>query len=72
MSDLTAKPAASHIGADIAALEAELAYCEARLSLLQGLPDSLYRRAQLRTYGALEQELTGALEDLRRELKGGR
>jgi hypothetical protein len=72
MSDLTAKPDAARIGGDIAALEAELAFCEARLSLLQGLPDNLYRRAQLRTYGALEQELLAALADLRRELKGKR
>lgn len=72
MSDLHTKPAVSRHGGDIAALEAELAFCEARLSLLQGLPDSLYRSAQLRTYSALEQALTGELENLRRGIGGRR
>ena len=54
---------------DIPALEADLAYFEARLSLLNGLPDSLYQRAQLRTYGALEQALNDVLDSLRRDSK---
>ena len=54
---------------DIPALEADLAFFEARLSLLNGLPDSLYLRAQLRTYGALEQAHSEVLDSLRRDGK---
>lgn len=54
----------------IPALEADLAYFEARLSLLHGLPDSLYQRAQLRAYHALEQAVNATLGDLRARLEG--
>lgn len=48
-------------------LEADLAYFEARLSLLRSLPDSLYQQAQLRAYSALEQAIHQSLDTLRRE-----
>lgn len=52
----------------IPALEADLAYFEARLCLLHGLPDSLYQRAQLRAYQALEQAINTTLGNLRARL----
>lgn len=54
---------------DIPALEADVAYFEARLSLLNDMPHSLYHRAQLRAYGALEQALNDTLDGMRREAK---
>ena len=66
MSDLTSQPPMLGLAPDIHGLEADLAYFEARLSLLTAAPDSLYQRAQLRTYSALEAELHGKLDRLRR------
>jgi hypothetical protein len=57
---------------DIPALEADVAYFEARLSLVNHHPDSLYQRAQLRAYSALEDSLSGALETLRRGRKSSK
>lgn len=54
---------------DIPALEADVAYFEARLSLVNAHPNSLYQRAQLRAYGALEASLNGTLATLRRGIK---
>lgn len=51
---------------DIPSLEADLAYFEARLSLVGSLPDSLYQRAQQRAYQALEQATSATLGGLRR------
>ncbi len=51
---------------DIPALEADLAYFEARLSLVGSLPDSLYQRAQQRAYQALEKATSATLGGLRR------
>jgi hypothetical protein len=67
MSDLSSHPKAPAAGQDIPGLEADLAYFEARLSLLLGGPDSLYQRAQLRTYHALEEALHIELDSLRRD-----
>jgi hypothetical protein len=69
MSQISISPLDPANRQDIPALEADLAYFEARLSLLNGLPDSLYQRAQLRTYSALEQALNDVLDRLRREGK---
>ena len=52
---------------EIPELEADLAYFEARLSLLNGMPDSLYLRAQQRAYSALEEAVHGELDTLRRD-----
>lgn len=69
MSQQSTQPPAPGKLQDIPSLEADLAFFEARLSLLQGRPDSLYQRAQLRIYGALEQAMHERLDGLRRELK---
>lgn len=54
---------------DIPALEADVAYFEARLSLVSTQQGSLYQRAQLRAYGALEASLNGTLSTLKRGVK---
>jgi hypothetical protein len=51
---------------DIPALEADVAYFEARLSLVSLQQGSLYQRAQMRTYGVLEEALNSTLDTLRR------
>jgi hypothetical protein len=72
MSDLATQPPLLGPSPDIPGLEADLAFFEARLSLLTGMPDSLYLRAQLRTYHALEEAVHGELDSLRRDSKKSR
>ena len=69
MSQQSIQPPAPDKRQDIPSLEADLAFFEARLSLLHGRPDSLYQRAQLRIYHALEQSMHERLDGLRRESK---
>jgi hypothetical protein len=54
---------------DIPALEADVAYFEARLSLVSTQQDSLYQRAQQRTYYALEEAINSTLTTLRKGIK---
>lgn len=71
MSQLDLSPPEPDRLQDIPALEADIAFFEARLSLLHDHPDSLYQRAQVRIYNALGQALNERLDGLRRELKKG-
>jgi len=52
----------------ISDLEADVAYFEARLALLEGEPYSPYQNAQIEVYAALRSVLAGMLQQLR----GGR
>ena len=52
----------------ISDLEADVAYFEARLALLEGEPYSPYQNAQIEVYAALRSVLSGMLQKLR----GGR
>ena len=52
----------------ISDLEADVAYFEARLALLQGQPFSPYQTAQIEVYAALRSVLAGMLQ----KLHGGR
>lgn len=69
MSDNSSSPPLLSPGPEPADLEADLAYFDARLALLTSLPDSLYQRAQQRTYSALEESLQDALAGLRRQVE---
>ena len=51
----------------ISALEADVAYFDARLALLSGKPSSYYQEAQVRAY----QELGRALSDTLQNLNAG-
>lgn len=51
--------------ADIHALEADLAFFEARLSLAGDRPDTVYQQAQKKTYELLGEALSKDLETLR-------
>ena len=48
----------------ISALEADVAYFDARLALLSSPPSSRYQEAQIRTYRELSGILSGMLERL--------
>jgi len=52
----------------ISDLEADVAYFEARLALLEGEPFSPYQNAQIEVYAALRSVLAGMLQ----KLHGGR
>jgi len=52
------------------AIEADLAYFEARLALIATQPDSVYQQAQARTFELLSRQLQAVLERARHD--GGR
>ena len=60
----------SHKQAKLQALEADVAYFEARLSFSAAASDTLYQRAQQKVYEALEQHYRTELEQLRSAVKG--
>lgn len=55
--------------AKLQALEADVAYFEARLSFAAAASDTLYQRAQQKVYEALEQHYRAELEHLRHSVK---
>lgn len=57
----------------VSGLEADVAYFDARLSLLSKEPTTRYQSAQVKTYRVLEDALAALLADLRsRGYRGGR
>jgi hypothetical protein len=61
---ISAKKKAS---AEISEIEADVAYFDARLSLLGDDPETPYQKAQLKTYQIIESQLTDSLEKKRKE-----
>ena len=55
--------------ADISDIEADVAYFDARISILGSDPDTPYQKAQLKTYKILEELLQDSLIKKRREYK---
>ncbi len=55
------------IRTDVAELEADVAYFDARLTLIGRSPDTAYKRAQIRTYQTLSKSLSGTLRSLKRK-----
>lgn len=70
---MESKPVTSRrsVDVDVAALEADVAYFDARLSLAAKLPETAYQKAQIRTYETLGQLISGTLENLRARNKDG-
>ena len=56
--------------ADISALEADVAFFNARLALAGEQQDTAYQKAQKKTYETLDKVISGDLERLRRKPKG--
>lgn len=50
---------------EISEIEANLAFFEARFSLIQHQPDSTYKRAQLKAYQYMHNQLTEQLDGLK-------
>jgi predicted nucleic acid-binding Zn-ribbon protein len=53
----------------ISKIEANIAFFEARFSLIEHQPDSVYKQAQLKAYKAMHQQLSDQLEELHVKLK---
>lgn len=64
--DGSSKPANNLIRVDVAELEADVAYFDARLCLVSGRPETSYKKAQIRTYQALEKSLSATLAALKK------
>lgn len=50
---------------DINALEADIAYFDARVAFIGDTPDTLYQQAMMRVYRLLEEKHTQTLEQLK-------
>ena len=48
----------------ISKIEANIAFFEARFSLIKNQPESVYKKAQLKAYQAMHQQLSDQLETL--------
>jgi hypothetical protein len=57
------------VKAEISDIEADVAYFDARISLIGQDPDTPYQKAQLKTYKILEQMLQESLVKKKREYK---
>jgi len=53
----------------IGSIEADLAFFDARMALIQHQPDTAYKRAQLKTCEVMKQELQAKLEALQLQQK---
>ena len=53
----------------ISALEADLAFCDALITFVGQIPETVYQRAEIRVYKTLETELRSRLETARQEAR---
>ena len=53
----------------ISALEADLAFCDALITFAGQIPETIYQRAQIRVYRALEEVLNKELEQAKEEAR---
>jgi hypothetical protein len=56
------------LGVMLSELEADLAYCDARIGLVGTDPDTPYQRAQLKAFVMLQAQLGRALEERRQAM----
>ena len=54
---------------EIGQIEANLAFFDARFALIEHQPDTAYKRAQLKAYEIMQQQLQSRLEDLQIQQK---
>lgn len=57
---------------DLYSLEADIAFFEARLSFAGDAPDTMYQRAQIKTYQTLGSQMGATLERMRSLRRGAR
>jgi len=65
MSTLPQVPEIPRLKLDVTSLEADVAYFDARLSFVGSRPETVYQRAQIRTYEALARILGDTLSALK-------
>ena len=53
----------------ISSLEADLAFCDALITFAGQIPETIYQRAQIRVYKALESMLNQELENTKAEAR---
>ena len=63
----TANKSIKDLMTQISEIEANLAFFEARFSLIEHQPDSTYKRAQVKAYEAMHDQLTNQLKELKME-----
>ena len=59
----------SKLQVEIGQIEANLAFFDARFALIEHQPDTAYKRAQLKAYEIMQQQLQSRLEDLQIQQK---
>ena len=59
----------SQLQSEMGKIEANLAFFEARFALIQHQPDTAYKRAQLKAYEIMQDQLQSQLEELQIEHK---
>ena len=59
----------SNLQVEIGQIEANLAFFDARFALIEHQPDTAYKRAQLKAYEIMQQQLQSRLEDLQIQQK---
>lgn len=73
MTDANNKPsedARRKAKADISDMEADVAYFDARITMIGNDPETPYQKAQLKTYRILEKLLQDSLERKKKEISG--
>jgi hypothetical protein len=61
----TANKSTKDMLTQISEIEANLAFFEARFSLIEHQPDSTYKQAQVKAYVAMHDQLTNQLKELK-------
>lgn len=59
----------SQLQTQINQIEANLAFFDARFALIEHKPDTAYKRAQLRAYQIMQEQLKSELEELQMQFK---
>ena len=63
----TAKKSTRDLITEISEIEANIAFFEARFSLIEHQHDSTYKQAQVKAYKAMHEQLTNQLKELKLE-----
>ncbi len=63
------RPLPPRFKVQISALEADLAFCDALITFVGQIPETVYQRAEIRVYKTLEAELRSRLETARQEAR---
>ncbi len=62
-------PLPARYKARISSLEADVAFCDALITFVGKIPQTVYQRAEIQVYRTLEKELQERLEEARREAR---